>query len=191
MGHDDVVRAFGRVVGQPLPKWREHDIRHFREVRVSLNGVGGAADAEHVGGGDAGAVGALVVHHGYAVGAVGIADQQQVLGDVHRVKLAVGVHSKGTDRLVYDWYHEDQKLPAVSSLLGTLSHLPLTLRNTNFEGAYYVIVRNLAGSATSAVWTVKIRLFGESTGWGNNSSGQLDSSRWETNPVAVAAGAAG
>jgi alpha-tubulin suppressor-like RCC1 family protein len=103
--------------------------------------------------------------------------------------LAVGVYSKGTDRLAYDWYHDGQGLANAISPFGISSHLPLSFGSTNNEGAYHVIVRNIAGSATSAVWTVNIRLRGESTGWGDNSYGQLDSSRAETNLVAVAAGA--
>ncbi len=99
--------------------------------------------------------------------------------------LQVGVYSKGTSFVYHDRYHDGQPTGPVGSLFGGL-RVPFS--STNNEGTYYVIVRNIAGSATSAVWTVKIRLQGESTGWGGNSGGQLNSSRRETNLVAVSAG---
>jgi hypothetical protein len=97
--------------------------------------------------------------------------------------LQVGVHSKGTDRVAYQWYHNGYYLAFRFAPSFSISY-----RSVNDEGAYQVVARNIAGGATSAVWTVKIRLRGESTGWGNNSSGQLDSARAETNLVAVSAG---
>jgi alpha-tubulin suppressor-like RCC1 family protein len=98
-------------------------------------------------------------------------------------RLRVYVHSKGTDRLAYQWYQNGQWLLRSMSPSNTVFH-----GTTNDEGAYYVIVRNIAGSATSAVWNVKLRLQGEAIGWGNNSGGQLNSSRAETNLVVVTAG---
>jgi alpha-tubulin suppressor-like RCC1 family protein len=94
----------------------------------------------------------------------------------------VGVSSNGTDRVSYEWYHNGQMINAFSP------SIYVTYQRTNDEGSYYVIVRNVAGSATSAVWTVKIRLRGEATGWGASNFGQTSTSRQETNFVALAAG---
>ena len=71
----------------------------------------------------------------------------------------------------------------------TRTNFNVDLRSVAGEGAYSVIVSNLAGSVTSAVWNVKISLQGESVGWGNGDYGQLNSPRSETNLVALSAGA--
>jgi hypothetical protein len=73
--------------------------------------------------------------------------------------LRVGVYSKGTDRVTYQWFHDGLFMPTTLS-----PSLFLSYRSTNFEGQYFVIAQNAAGRATSAVWTVKIRLQGEATG---------------------------
>jgi len=99
--------------------------------------------------------------------------------------LRVSVYSKGTDRVSSFWYHNGQFI----GFFGPDGDGPrVSYFDTNSEGSYYVIVNNVAGSATSAVWTVKIRLQGEAIGWGGNSGGQLNSSRAETSLVAVSAG---
>lgn len=61
--------------------------------------------------------------------------------------LSVGVYSNGTDRVAYQWYHNGQ-----AALFRPTSSFGMSYRSTNDEGAYHVIVRNVAGSATSAVW---------------------------------------
>jgi len=100
--------------------------------------------------------------------------------------LRVGVYSKGTDLVFYEWYHNGELTGSIDSMFGAF---PLRFDTTNREGQYYVIVRNLAGSVTSSVWTVTIRFPGDVLGWGDNSYGQLNVSRSEKQFIAIAAGA--
>jgi alpha-tubulin suppressor-like RCC1 family protein len=100
---------------------------------------------------------------------------------------SVGVRSKGWPTPSYRWEKDGTLYPPW--MFSFSPSRMLVLSSVEQEGGYRVIVSNPAGSVTSAVWQVKIRLRGEATAWGDNSFGQLDSSRGETNLVAIAAGA--
>ena len=99
--------------------------------------------------------------------------------------LSVVVTNRGARFLHYDWFKDGSPAPlSLGSMYG------LGFYSTNMEGSYYVVARNFAGAATSAVWQVSVSLAGEAIQWGDSSYGQrFRLSRRETNLVAVSAGA--
>lgn len=98
------------------------------------------------------------------------------------VTLTVGASAKGSTSLGYTWYHD------TSVISGNQYFKPVHCRSLADEGLYRVVVSNLAGSATSAWWRIKIRLQGEITAWGDSTYGQTNRFPNETNCVAIAAG---
>jgi hypothetical protein len=100
------------------------------------------------------------------------------------VTLTVELDRRHLGHPFYTWHKDGEWLPLT---LSAPSYRPFTSRVTD-EGDYGVVVSNEAGSVTSAVWHVTLTLRGEASAWGDNTYGQLDSDRAETNLVAVAAG---
>ncbi len=104
--------------------------------------------------------------------------------------LALQVYSKGTGKVRYLWRKDGAVVSDSGPMFfSTRTNFNVDLRSVAGEGAYSVIVSNLAGSVTSAAWNVKISLQGESVGWGNSDYGQLNSPRSKTNLIALSAGA--
>lgn len=103
--------------------------------------------------------------------------------DTH-VELQVSIMSKGSRSVFYTWYKNGVPLP----LLVYENKIRFFFRSLTDEGEYWVVVRNPAGSTTSQVWQVSVTLHGEAMAWGDNTYGQGEMSRAETNFITLAAG---
>ncbi len=85
----------------------------------------------------------------------------------------------------YDWFHNGQ----TNSLFLSMSNLSLFAGSPASEGQYWVIVSNIAGRATSSVWTVRMMSPGSVAVWGTNNYGQFERPLELTNTVSIAGGA--
>jgi alpha-tubulin suppressor-like RCC1 family protein len=82
------------------------------------------------------------------------------------ITLTVSATAQGSQYsgLDYSWYKDGQ--PAPMGL--PTSHLTLGMFSPVQAGQYWVVVSNVVGSATSAVWTVQVVLPGGVGAWGTN-----------------------
>lgn len=83
--------------------------------------------------------------------------------------------------LRYDWYRDGERIPELD-----IPSLDLGRFWPLVEGRYWAVVTNAAGSATSAVWTVRSLAFGTPAVWGNTTSGLPPLGL--TNSIALSAG---
>jgi alpha-tubulin suppressor-like RCC1 family protein len=109
---------------------------------------------------------------------------QTILAEPDRsLTLTVSATAQGSQYsgLQYLWYKDGQRmpdaLPEPDLTLGSL--IPLE------SGQYWAVVTNVAGSATSAVWTVKVVAPGAVGGWGTNA---MLPPQQLTNAIALAGG---
>jgi hypothetical protein len=115
-----------------------------------------------------------------------LAAQTLRVGPKAELTLTVTATNQGSEYSAssYRWYRGGQPLlrtPGASTLvLGGMEPLE--------TGQYWVVVTNLAGGATSAVWTVQVASPGFAAGWGRDDSGQAWPSASRSNVIALAAG---
>lgn len=100
--------------------------------------------------------------------------------------LSVSATAQGSQYspLTYHWFKDGA--PAAGSL--SMSNLTLGIVTPMAPGDYWAVVTNVAGTATSAVWTVRVVHEGSVAAWGANNFGQADFPESATNVIALAAG---